>query len=102
MKLSFNISTQTDSLCISANQHFKSASYLLDVMTDPSEKHSEEPNAAAWQKCFNTKLGFFEHLEQPENTLVRKNFSKFMSEFQPPTAVMSGTHQGTCTFPTSF
>ena len=60
-------------------------------MIDPKEKHSEEPNASAWQKGFNTKLSFFKHLEQPENALVRKNFSKWMTAVQPPTAVMSST-----------
>ena len=45
----------------------KAASYLQDVLLDPELAHSQEPNDAALNAAFNTKLSTWEWFESAGN-----------------------------------
>lgn len=71
----------------------KGGAHLIDVMTDPETKFSEEPKHGALQKSLKTELGLFEYLNQPGNDLERKMFAKRMQgavATQPASSVLSG------------
>ena len=77
----------------SCNRALKGASHLVDVMTDPQTKLSEEPKHGALQHSLGTELGLFEYLNQPENELERKMFAKRMQgavSTQPASSVLEG------------
>ncbi|KAJ7512273.1 S-adenosyl-L-methionine-dependent methyltransferase [Mycena galericulata] len=47
---------------------FKSSTSLPDVIVDPHDGVSNEPNKTAFNQAFKTDLPFFEWLDQPEQT----------------------------------
>ena len=72
----------------------KIATHLVDAMTDPKTRHSEEMDAAASHLGLRTGLNMFDFFELPENAIRRKVFAKCMSGSiltQPPATVLSGT-----------
>ncbi|OCB85132.1 S-adenosyl-L-methionine-dependent methyltransferase [Sanghuangporus baumii] len=63
----------------SADECIKSGSYLVEMMTDPNTKFSEEPNCSALQKAFNMTDTFFEFLDRPTEEYRRKRFAIVMA-----------------------
>ena len=52
----------------------KGAPFLIDVMTDPRVKYSEEANCTVLRKAFNTELTTFEYMNLPEQALEEHGF----------------------------
>ncbi|EJC99763.1 O-methyltransferase [Fomitiporia mediterranea MF3/22] len=62
-----------------ADECMKSGSYLVEAMTDPDMKFSEEPNSAGLQKVLKTSETIFEYLERPTEHFRRKRFAIVMA-----------------------
>ncbi|KAL5536477.1 hypothetical protein ACEPAF_299 [Sanghuangporus sanghuang] len=74
-----------------ADECIKSGSYLVEMMTDPNTKFSEEPNCSALQKAFNMTDTFFEFLDRPTEEYRRKRFATVMARTNrghTPTAIV--------------
>ena len=72
----------------------KTQSYLVEVMTDPTTKFSEEPNSAALQNALNTTDTFFEFLDRPTEEIRRKRFASMMvglNKLQGPAGIPLGS-----------
>ena len=76
----------------------KAAPYLIDVMTDPQIKNSEETNHTILHKAFHTDLDTFAYLNTPERSLERRQTGKSLAagaKSQPASSVLSGTQMAT-------
>ncbi|KAL5536481.1 hypothetical protein ACEPAF_303 [Sanghuangporus sanghuang] len=75
-----------------ADECIKSGSYLVEMMTDPNTKFSEEPNCSALQKAIKTTDTLFEFLDRPTEEYRRKRFATAMAganKMHTPAAIVS-------------
>ena len=66
--------------------------YIPDLMTDLAIVDSQELADASVQKAYNTKLGYWQFLDLPENAFTNRRFNIGMqgvSSMQPPGTILT-------------
>ncbi|EJC99901.1 S-adenosyl-L-methionine-dependent methyltransferase [Fomitiporia mediterranea MF3/22] len=76
-----------------SDECLKSGSYLVEVMTDPNTKFSEEPNCSALQKALRMTDTFFEYFDRTTEHFRRKRFAIVMTianKTHTPASILAG------------
>ena len=69
----------------------RATSALVENTLDPATAFSEEPNASAFARAYNTKLSTYEYIGQPGRELLRKKFGLSMGSHADDTLAPGGT-----------
>ncbi|EJD00229.1 S-adenosyl-L-methionine-dependent methyltransferase [Fomitiporia mediterranea MF3/22] len=76
-----------------ADECLKSGAYLVEAMTEPDTKFSDEPNCAALQKAMKTTETLFEYYDRPTEQFRRKRFAIVMTtanRMHTPESILAG------------